>query len=144
MLDIDGYGWSCCRCSVSNEEIDLFARVSSDHNELHYGPGRIAHGALLLAKLSAAITGRFGHGTVMLGETTLKVGRPVKPDECFYISIGPLVPVEKSKLKLQTADVLLYGWSGSQRKDIISGSVSIKLPTVERHALLANAESIAA
>jgi len=75
---------------VSARDIELFAEVSTDHNPVHLDDayardtifeGRIAHGMLTAALISAVIGEHLpGHGTVYLGQT-LKFMAPVRPDD---------------------------------------------------------------
>ena len=71
-------------------EIEMFAEVSTDHNPVHLDDayardtifeGRIAHGMLTAALISAVIGEQLpGHGTVYLGQT-LKFRAPVRPGD---------------------------------------------------------------
>lgn len=75
---------------VSDRDIALFAEVSTDRNPVHLDDayardtifaGRIAHGMLTAALVSAVIGEQLpGHGTVYLGQT-LKFLAPVRPGD---------------------------------------------------------------
>lgn len=75
---------------VTDEDILLFAKVSTDHNPVHLDEsyaqdtifgGRIAHGMLTAGLVSAVIGEQLpGHGTVYLGQT-LKFLGPVRPGD---------------------------------------------------------------
>jgi 3-hydroxybutyryl-CoA dehydratase len=75
---------------VTDRDIELFAEVSSDRNPVHLDEayardtifqGRIAHGMLTAALISAVIGEQLpGHGTVYLGQT-LKFLAPVRPGD---------------------------------------------------------------
>lgn len=75
---------------VTDEDIELFAQVSTDHNPVHLDDayaqdtifeGRIAHGMLTAGLISAVIGEQLpGHGTVYLGQS-LKFLAPVRPGD---------------------------------------------------------------
>jgi 3-hydroxybutyryl-CoA dehydratase len=76
--------------TIGDEEIRKFAEVSTDHNPVHLDDeyarqtifeGRIAHGLLTAALISAVIGEQLpGHGSVYLGQT-LKFRAPVRPGD---------------------------------------------------------------
>src|SRR5690606_18645877 len=75
---------------VTDEDIEMFAKVSTDRNPVHLDEayaqdtifeGRIAHGMLTAGLISAVIGEQLpGHGTVYLGQT-LKFMAPVRPGD---------------------------------------------------------------
>ncbi len=75
---------------VTDEDIELFAKISTDHNPVHLDEdyaqdtifeGRIAHGMLTAGLLSAVIGEQLpGHGTVYMGQS-LKFLAPVRPGD---------------------------------------------------------------
>ena len=75
---------------VTDEDIEMFAQVSTDRNPVHLDEeyaqdtifeGRIAHGMLTAGLISAVIGEQLpGHGTVYLGQT-LKFMAPVRPGD---------------------------------------------------------------
>jgi len=75
---------------VTNEDIELFAKVTTDHNPVHLDDayaqdtifeGRIAHGMLTAGLISAVIGEQLpGHGSVYLGQS-LKFLAPVRPGD---------------------------------------------------------------
>ncbi|MEM6638004.1 MAG: MaoC family dehydratase [Pseudomonadota bacterium] len=76
--------------TVTDDDIRLFAQVSSDRNPVHLDEdyaretifsGRIAHGMLTASLISAVIGEQLpGHGTVYLGQS-LKFLAPVRPGD---------------------------------------------------------------
>ena len=76
--------------TISDNDILAFAEVSTDHNPVHLDDdyardtmfqGRIAHGMLTAALISAVIGEQLpGHGTIYLGQN-LKFLAPVRPDD---------------------------------------------------------------
>ncbi len=76
--------------TIGDREIELFAELSTDHNPVHLDEqyaqdtifeGRIAHGMLTAALISAVIGEQLpGHGTVYLKQD-LKFMAPVRPGD---------------------------------------------------------------
>ena len=81
---------------ISDEDIALFAQVSTDHNPVHLDEsyardtifqGRIAHGMLTAGLISAVIGEQLpGHGTVYLGQS-LKFLAPVRPGDLVLAEV---------------------------------------------------------
>ncbi|MBU2980951.1 MaoC family dehydratase [Lentibacter algarum] len=75
---------------VTDEDIEMFAKVSTDHNPVHLDDayandtifeGRIAHGMLTAGLISAVIGEQLpGHGTIYMGQS-LKFLAPVRPGD---------------------------------------------------------------
>jgi 3-hydroxybutyryl-CoA dehydratase len=75
---------------VTDQDIEMFAEVSTDRNPVHLDDeyaqdtifhGRIAHGMLTAGLISAVIGEQLpGHGTVYMGQT-LKFLGPVRPGD---------------------------------------------------------------
>ena len=88
---------------VSDEDIEMFAQVSTDHNPVHLNDeyaqdtifeGRIAHGMLTAGLISAVIGEQLpGHGTVYIGQT-LKFLAPVRPGDMVYAEVK-VIDIEK-------------------------------------------------
>ena len=76
--------------TIEDYDIRMFADISTDHNPVHLDEdyaqetifgGRIAHGMLTAALISAVIGEQLpGHGTVYMGQT-LKFLAPVRPGD---------------------------------------------------------------
>ncbi len=76
--------------TITDYDIRMFAEVSTDHNPVHLDEdyaqdtmfqGRIAHGMLTAALISAVIGEQLpGHGTIYLGQN-LKFLAPVRPND---------------------------------------------------------------
>ncbi len=81
---------------VTDEDIEMFAAVSTDHNPVHLDDdyaqdtifgGRIAHGMLTAGLISAVIGEQLpGHGTVYLGQS-LKFLAPVRPGDMVLTEV---------------------------------------------------------
>lgn len=82
--------------TIADADIRAFAAISTDHNPVHLDDayaqdtifqGRIAHGILTAALISAVIGEQLpGHGTVYLGQT-LKFRAPVRPGDRVEASV---------------------------------------------------------
>jgi 3-hydroxybutyryl-CoA dehydratase len=97
---------------VTDEDIELFARVSTDRNPVHLDDdyardtifeGRIAHGMLTAGLISAVIGEQLpGHGTVYMGQT-LKFMGPVRPGDVVRAEVSVLeIDYAKRRVKLDT------------------------------------------
>lgn len=83
--------------TIGDREIEMFAELSTDHNPVHLDDdyardtifeGRIAHGMLTAALISAVIGEQLpGHGTVYLGQN-LKFMAPVRPGDRVEASVS--------------------------------------------------------
>ncbi|MDO6591277.1 (R)-hydratase [Loktanella sp. D2R18] len=81
---------------VTDEDIEMFATVSTDRNPVHLDDdyaqdtifgGRIAHGMLTAGLISAVIGEQLpGHGTVYLGQS-LKFLAPVRPGDMVLTEV---------------------------------------------------------
>ncbi|MEM6939522.1 MAG: MaoC family dehydratase [Pseudomonadota bacterium] len=81
---------------VTDEDIEMFAQISTDHNPVHLDDdyaqdtifqGRIAHGMLTAGLISAVIGEQLpGHGTVYMGQS-LKFLAPVRPGDLVYAEV---------------------------------------------------------
>lgn len=83
---------------IADSDIQMFAEISTDHNPVHLDEsyardtifgGRIAHGMLTAALISAVIGEQLpGHGTVYLAQS-LKFLAPVRPGDqvCAQVSV---------------------------------------------------------
>ncbi|NBQ50007.1 MAG: MaoC family dehydratase [Marivivens sp.] len=81
---------------VTDRDIEMFAEVSTDRNPVHLDDdyaqdtifeGRIAHGMLTAALISAVIGEQLpGHGTVYLGQS-LKFLAPVRPGDMVLAEV---------------------------------------------------------
>ncbi len=97
---------------VTDLDIELFAKVSTDHNPVHMDDayamdtifeGRIAHGMLTASLISAVIGEQLpGHGTVYLGQS-LKFMAPVRPGDIVTAEVEVMeIDHAKRRVKLDT------------------------------------------
>ena len=81
---------------ITDEDIEMFAQVSTDRNPVHLDDayaqdtifeGRIAHGMLTAGLISAVIGEQLpGHGTVYMAQS-LKFLAPVRPGDLVYAEV---------------------------------------------------------
>ena len=97
---------------VTDEDIEMFAQVSTDRNPVHLDDdyaqdtifeGRIAHGMLTAGLISAVIGEQLpGHGTVYLGQS-LKFMAPVRPGDVVRAEVTVLaIDHAKRRVTLET------------------------------------------
>lgn len=95
---------------VTDQDIEMFAQVSTDHNPVHLDDdyaqdtifeGRIAHGMLTAGLISAVIGEQLpGHGTVYMGQT-LKFLAPVRPGDMVHAEVEVIdIDFAKRRVKL--------------------------------------------
>jgi 3-hydroxybutyryl-CoA dehydratase len=95
---------------VTDEDIEMFAKVSTDHNPVHLDDdyaehtifrGRIAHGMLTAGLISAVIGEQLpGHGTIYMGQS-LKFLAPVRPGDTVYAEVKVIdIDFTKRRVKL--------------------------------------------
>jgi 3-hydroxybutyryl-CoA dehydratase len=98
---------------ISDRDITLFAEISTDHNPVHLDEdyakatpfkGRIAHGILTAALISAVIGNQLpGQGTIYL-EQSLKFRRPVRPGDSVraVVTVKAIDP-DRGRVTLETS-----------------------------------------
>jgi len=94
---------------VTDEDIEMFATISTDRNPVHLDDdyardtifeGRIAHGMLTAGLVSAVIGEQLpGHGTVYLGQS-LKFLAPVRPGDLVYAEVK-VTDIDHSKRRVK-------------------------------------------
>ena len=96
---------------VTDEDIEKFAEVTTDHNPVHLDEayaqdtifeGRIAHGMLTAGLISAVIGEQLpGHGTIYMGQN-LKFLAPVRPGDMVYAEVKVIdIEIAKRRVKLE-------------------------------------------
>lgn len=96
------------RKEVTDEDIEMFAEVSTDRNPVHLDDeyandtifrGRIAHGMLTAGLISAVIGEQLpGHGTVYMGQS-LKFLAPVRPGDMVYAEVK-VIDIDHAKRRV--------------------------------------------
>ena len=95
---------------VTDQDIALFAQVTTDHNPVHLDDnyaqkslfeGRVAHGMLTASLISAVIGEQLpGHGSIYLSQT-LKFLAPVRPGDSVYAKVSVTdINIAKRRIKL--------------------------------------------
>ncbi|SET18894.1 MaoC family dehydratase [Paracoccus homiensis] len=102
---------------VTDEDIEMFAQVSTDRNPVHLDEeyaqdtifeGRIAHGMLTAGLISAVIGEQLpGHGTVYLGQT-LKFMAPVRPGDMVRAEVT-VETIDHAKRRVTLATRCMVG-----------------------------------
>jgi acyl dehydratase len=118
--------------TVSEQDIQLFAIISGDANPVHLDEayasgtqfqGRIAHGMLTGALVSAAIATKLpGPGSVYLGQS-LRFRAPVKIDD--HITVKLEVTEKNDRRKFLTLDCKVYN---QHEKLVASGTADVMAP----------------
>ena len=119
---------------VTDLDIELFAQVSTDRNPVHLDDayamdtifeGRIAHGMLTAALISAVIGEQLpGHGTVYLGQT-LKFLAPVRPGDMVTAEVAVLeIDYGRRRVRLDTR-CLVDG------KPVLKGEAMVLAPSAK-------------
>jgi len=95
---------------VTDDDIRMFAQVSTDHNPVHLDDdyardtifeGRIAHGMLTAGLISAVIGEQLpGHGTVYMSQN-LKFLAPVRPGDLVHAEVKVIgLEIDKRRVTL--------------------------------------------
>ncbi len=124
------------RKSVTQDQINRYARVSGDGNLIHLDPefaarssfGRIVtHGMLVLAFLSEMLTHSFGRSWLESGRLRVRFRAPVYPGE-DVIAFGKItkVTVEGDSRRIQCQ----VGCRKADGQEVITGEVSVAVPKV--------------
>ncbi len=117
---------------VTDEDIEMFAQVSTDRNPVHLDDdyaqdtifeGRIAHGMLTAGLISAVIGEQLpGHGTVYMGQT-LKFLAPVRPGDTVVAEVEvTAIDHSKRRVTLETR-CLVAG------KKVLIGEATVLAPS---------------
>jgi len=94
---------------ISQDTINRYATASGDHNPLHVDPeyaagtqfgGTIAHGMLVLAYLSEALTGEFGEAWLKSGRLKARFRGAAKPGDTITIS-GAVTHMDDANTKCE-------------------------------------------
>ncbi|MEI4197146.1 MaoC family dehydratase [Roseovarius sp. E0-M6] len=119
---------------VTDEDIEMFAQVSTDRNPVHLDDdyaqdtifeGRIAHGMLTAGLISAVIGEQLpGHGTVYMGQT-LKFLAPVRPGDTVRAEVE-VTGIDYAKRRVQLDCRCLVGG-----KKVLIGEATVLAPTAK-------------
>ena len=117
---------------VTNENIEIFSQVSTDHNPAHLDDAyakdtifesRVAHGMLTAGLISAIIGEQLPrHGTVDMGQT-LKFLAPVRPGDMVRAKVTVTdLDIAKRRVKLECACSVLG------KKVLVGEATGLALP----------------
>ena len=98
------------RKTITDQDIEKFAEISTDHNPVHLDDeyardtifeGRIAHGMLTAGLVSAVIGEQLpGHGTIYMSQN-LKFLAPVRPGDLVHAEVKVIdMVIDKRQVKL--------------------------------------------
>lgn len=117
---------------VTDRDIDLFAEVSTDRNPVHLDDayardtifeGRIAHGMLTAALISAVIGEQLpGHGTVYLGQS-LRFLAPVRPGDTVMAEVR-VTAIDHSRRRVTLETRCAVG-----DRDVLKGEALVLAPS---------------
>lgn len=117
---------------ITDEDIEMFAKVSTDHNPVHLDDayakdtifkGRIAHGMLTAALISAVIGEQLpGYGTIYMGQT-LKFLAPVRPGDTVTAEVE-VIAIDQAKRRVQLDCRCLVG-----DKKVLVGEATVLAPS---------------
>lgn len=120
------------RKQVTDEDIEMFAKVSTDHNPVHLDEdyaqdtmfqGRIAHGMLTAGLISAVIGEQLpGHGTIYMAQS-LKFLAPVRPGDMV------LAEVEVTGIQIDKRRVQLDCRCMVDGKKVLVGEATVMAPS---------------
>ena len=120
------------RKTVTDEDIEMFAQVSTDRNPVHLDDdydrdtifeGRIAHGMLTAGLISAVIGEQLpGHGTVYLGQS-LKFLAPVRPGDTVVAEVE-VIGIEHAKRRVQLSTRCMVNG-----KKVLVGEATVLAPS---------------
>jgi len=119
---------------VTDEDIEMFAQVSTDRNPVHLDDdyardtifeGRIAHGMLTAGLISAVIGEQLpGHGTIYMGQS-LKFLAPVRPGDTVLAEVEVIdIDHAKRRIKLDCR-CLVDG------KRVLAGEATVLAPSAK-------------
>ena len=117
---------------ITDEDIQMFATVSTDHNPVHLDDtyaeatmfkGRIAHGMLTAGLFSAIIGEQLpGHGAIYLGQS-LKFLAPVRPGDDVHAELTVTdIDREKNRLKMDCVCTV-------EGKKVLIGEATVLAPS---------------
>ncbi|MBO9401926.1 MaoC family dehydratase [Shimia sp. R9_1] len=120
------------RKTVTDQDIEMFAAVSTDHNPVHLDEdyardtmfgGRIAHGMLTAGLISAVIGEQLpGHGTIYMGQS-LKFLAPVRPDDTVLATVTVTdIDIAKRRVKLDCTCTV-------EGKKVLAGEATVLAPS---------------
>src|SRR3990170_549616 len=111
---------------VSQEVIDRYAAASGDYNHIHVDPeyargppfgGTIAHGMLVLAYISEAMTAAFGRRWWEGGRLRVRFKAPARSGDTLTVALEPLRAGERWEYSASVRD--------SRGEVVVSGTAEV-------------------
>ena len=118
---------------VTQENINLYAEVSTDFNPIHIDPeyakktpagGTIAHGMLLLAYISQMMTAAFGRNWLSGSSLSVRFRTPARPGNTLTVSGTIRKVTEDNDQKLVNCEILCQNQNGDP---VITGEAKVKV-----------------
>ena len=119
---------------VTDEDIEMFAQVSTDRNPVHLDDdyaqdtifeGRIAHGMLTAGLISAVIGEQLpGHGTIYMGQS-LKFLAPVRPGDTVVAEVE-VIDIDPAKRRVRLDCRCLV-----EGKKVLVGEATVLAPSAK-------------
>ena len=121
------------RKTISQEDINLYARASRDFNPIHIDEefakktplgGTVAHGMLVLAFVSQMMTEAFGRNWLTGGKLNVRFKAPARPGDVITVQ-GRIKNIRNdSQPALVTCDVQCANQKG---ETVITGEASVRI-----------------
>lgn len=119
---------------VTQDQIDLYARVSQDFNPIHIDEefarqsplgGTVAHGMLILSYISELMTTNFGKNWLTSGRLSTRFKAPARPGDTITVS-GRITRAQKENNSVSVdCDVLCQNQQGEA---VIVGETKVSVP----------------
>ena len=118
---------------VTQENVNLYAEASGDHNPIHIDEefasktalgGRVAHGMLILAYVSEMMLGAFGKPWLSGGKLDVRFKSAARPGDIITVS-GKVIKLEKSAG--QTAVTCSVLCNNDKGEGIITGEATLTI-----------------
>ena len=117
---------------ITDQDIEKFAEISTDHNPVHLDDeyardtifeGRIAHGMLTAGLVSAVIGEQLpGHGTIYMSQN-LKFLAPVRPGDLVHAEVKVIdMVIDKRRVKLDCR-------CEKKKKNVLVGEAMVLAPS---------------
>lgn len=122
--------------SIVQEEINLYAEASLDHNPIHIDEefakktplgGTIAHGMLILAYVSQMMTNAFGLSWINSGRLNIRFKAPARPGDCIKVQ-GKVTKLSNEEGQLRISCNILC--SNQKEEVVITGEAVTRIENV--------------
>lgn len=123
--------------TISQEDINLYARASRDYNPIHIDEefakktplgGTVAHGMLVLACASQMMTGAFGKHWLAGGKLNVRFKAPARPGDTITVQGQIKKILQDDRQTTISCDILCANQNG---ETVITGESSVRIMTDE-------------